>query len=88
LVRKPKIKTSQRCIKHANELTYGEKELIGQGSFGPFFCDSFQHRTVAVLRVARSQFAEIVEQEEFKWYSIEHENVAKFFAKESNTSFR
>ena len=84
-------KLRQLLVKQENYLAYynGETDLVGQGSFGPFFADSVQDSgSVAVIRIERSQLAEIVQQEESHWFSIDHENVAKFVANENIFCFR
>ena len=40
------------------------------------------------MHIERSQLAEIVQQEESNWFSIDHENVAKFVANENTFRFR
>jgi hypothetical protein len=85
------ITLQQLRVNQENVLAYnyGETDLIGQGSFGPFFADFVQDNgPVAVMHIERSQLAEIVQQEESNWFSIDHENVAKFVANENTFRFR
>lgn len=92
-VRESEIVTPQLRFKPTNELAYGEDDVVGQGSFGPFYTDIIQDTSVAVIRVDQSQLAKIDEQGDWygslsNWFSIDHENVAKFVANENNASFR